>query len=129
MGLIIQCSLYFAHQLLQHCCQALVQVRVQVQSAEQGLTLKSHRPSTHPTPLFSMKECSGKKVLIVKVSQNDPLDSSSQKKMTRWTVRSRTWGSFVVVKIGLDPADCKSSFYNLANQFLRKLESTVSLQI
>ena len=26
-----------------------------------------------------MKVCSGKKVLIVKVSQNDPLDSSSQK--------------------------------------------------
>ena len=26
-----------------------------------------------------MKECSGKKVLIVKVSQNDPLDLSSQK--------------------------------------------------
>ena len=26
-----------------------------------------------------MKECSGKKGLIVKVAQNDPLDSSSQK--------------------------------------------------
>ena len=26
-----------------------------------------------------MKECSSKKVLIVKVAQNDPLDSSSQK--------------------------------------------------
>ena len=26
-----------------------------------------------------MKECSGKKVLKVKVAQNDPLDSSSQK--------------------------------------------------
>ena len=35
-----------------------------------GLTLKS---------LLSLKECSGKKVLIVKVFQNDPLDSSSQK--------------------------------------------------
>ena len=29
--------------------------------------------------LLSMKECSGKKLLIVKVAQNDPLDSSSQK--------------------------------------------------
>ena len=28
-----------------------------------------------------MKECSGKKVLKVKVAQNDPLDSSSQKKI------------------------------------------------
>ena len=28
---------------------------------------------------LSMKECSGKKVLIVKVVQNDPFDSSSQK--------------------------------------------------
>ncbi len=28
-----------------------------------------------------MKECSGKKVLKVKVAQNDPLDSPSQKKM------------------------------------------------
>ena len=29
---------------------------------------------------------------IVKVSQNDPIDSSSKKKLTRWTTRSRTWG-------------------------------------
>ena len=28
-----------------------------------------------------MKECSGKKVLIVKVAQNNPLDSSSQKNL------------------------------------------------
>ena len=28
-----------------------------------------------------MKECSGKKVLIVKVAQNDPLDSSNQKNL------------------------------------------------
>ena len=28
-----------------------------------------------------MKECYGKKVLIVKVAQNDPLDSSSQKNL------------------------------------------------
>ena len=94
--------------------------------------------TTHPQ-LLSMKECSGKKVLIVKVAQNDPLDSSSQKnwpggqrdqgrgvvlhvqeevyqstltfrrrvarylewsplpiqprRLTRWTVRTRTWGS------------------------------------
>ena len=36
--------------------------------------------ATTPTiKLLSMKECSGKKVLIAKVAQNDPLDSSSQK--------------------------------------------------
>ena len=36
-----------------------------------------HHPPHHPTPqLLSMKECSGKKELIVKVAQND---SSSQK--------------------------------------------------
>ena len=28
-----------------------------------------------------MKECSGNKVLIVKVAQNDPLDSSSKKNL------------------------------------------------
>ena len=28
-----------------------------------------------------MKECSGEKVLIVKVAQNDPLDSSSKKNL------------------------------------------------
>ena len=39
-----------------------------------------------------MKECSGKRVQKVKVSQNDPLGSSSQK-IDRWTARSRTWGS------------------------------------
>ena len=32
-----------------------------------------------------MKEYSGKNVLIVKVAQNDPLDSSSQKKKNRRT--------------------------------------------
>ena len=40
-----------------------------------------HHP-THPThhpQLLSMKECSGKKVQKIKVAQNDPLDSSSQK--------------------------------------------------
>ena len=37
-----------------------------------GLTLKSQK-------LLGMKECSGKKVLIVKVAQNDPLGSPSQK--------------------------------------------------
>ena len=35
-------------------------------------------PLPHPQ-LLSMKECSGKKVLKVKVAQNDPLDSWSQK--------------------------------------------------
>ena len=43
-----------------------------------GMTLKSHGITTHPY-LLSMKEFSGKKVLIVKVAQNDPLDSSNQK--------------------------------------------------
>ena len=40
-----------------------------------------HHPTTTTTlpHNFSMKECSGKKVLIVKVVQNDPFDSSSQK--------------------------------------------------
>ena len=33
----------------------------------------------HYLLLLTMKECSGKKVLIVKVSQNDLLDPSSQK--------------------------------------------------
>ena len=37
-----------------------------------------HHHPPHPQ-LLSMKECSGKKVLIEKVAQNDPLDSSSQK--------------------------------------------------
>ena len=59
-----------------------------------GLTLKSHGPPTcptappsyptahcsfHPPITFKQEECSGKKVLIVKVDQNDLLDSSSQK--------------------------------------------------
>ena len=39
------------------------------------------------------KKFISKKVLIVKVAQNGPLDSSSQKKMTGWTARLRTWGS------------------------------------
>ena len=39
-----------------------------------------HHPKHPPTPyLLSMKECSGKKVLTVKMAQNEPLDSSSQK--------------------------------------------------
>ncbi len=42
-----------------------------------------HGPPPHPTPpvpkLLSMKECSGKEVLIVKVAQNDPLDLPSKK--------------------------------------------------
>ena len=33
------------------------------------------------------------KVLIVKVAQIGPLNSSSPKKFTGWTARSRTWGS------------------------------------
>ena len=39
-----------------------------------------HPPHHPPTLLLlSMKEYSGTKVQIVKVAQNDPLDSSSQK--------------------------------------------------
>ena len=38
--------------------------------------MQIHEP--HPQ-LLNMKECSGKKVLIVKVVKNDPLDSPSQK--------------------------------------------------
>ena len=37
-----------------------------------------HQPPTAPE-LLSMKECSVKKVQKIKVAQNDPLDSSSQK--------------------------------------------------
>ena len=56
-------------------------------------TIITWATTTHPQHL-SMKECSGQKVLIVKLSQNDPLDSPTQK-MTRWTwtARSRTWDS------------------------------------
>ena len=41
-------------------------------------TIITWATTTHPQHL-SMKECSGQKVLIVKQSQNDPLDSPSQK--------------------------------------------------
>ena len=44
--------------------------------ADTKITWATHPP--HPY-LLSMKECSGKKVLIVKVAQKDPIDSSSQK--------------------------------------------------
>ena len=43
-----------------------------------------------------MKECSGKKVLIVKVAQNDPLDSSSQK---NWPDGQQDQGHGVVLHV------------------------------
>ena len=43
-----------------------------------------------------MKECSGKKVLIVKVAQNDPIDSSSQKS---WPGGQRDQGCGVVLHV------------------------------
>ena len=42
---------------------------------DSGLTITWATTQHHPP----MKECSGKKVLIVKVAQNDPLDSYSRK--------------------------------------------------
>ena len=46
-----------------------------------GLGCHNNHMGHPPHPqLWSMKECSGKKVLMVKVAQNDPLDSPSQKK-------------------------------------------------
>ena len=54
------------------CCQAQVQSpKVQIPVKGLGVTLKSHRPPTHPQ-LLSMKECSREKVIKGKKSQCDP---------------------------------------------------------
>ena len=59
--------------------------QIQSKSVPKGLTLtlKSYGPPTTPPhpQLLSMKEYSSKKGLIVKVAQNDPLDSSSKKNL------------------------------------------------
>ena len=72
----------------------IVKPKSQVQSPKVkakglGMTIKSHGPPTPPHsrllishPQFlSMKECSGKKPQKIKVAQNYPLDSSSQKNL------------------------------------------------
>ena len=54
-----------------------------------------HPPPPHPQ-LLSMKECSGKKVQKVKVAQNDPLESSSQK---NWSGGQGDQGGGVVLHV------------------------------
>ena len=46
--------------------------------ADTNITGATTHPPTHPS-LLSMKESSGKKVLIVKVAQNDPLTHPAKK--------------------------------------------------
>ena len=64
-----------------------------------GLTLKSCRPPPLPThyplptrQLLSMKEGSHTKTQRVKLTWNDPLNTSSIKNC-RWTMTGSTWGS------------------------------------
>ena len=72
-------TLIYSSQVI-HNCQA------QVRSP------KSKVPKSRPKG-HGLTRKSGKKVLLLKLAKNDPLDLTSPKKLTRWTVRSRTWGS------------------------------------
>ena len=62
------------------CQHHLTEILAYIKALKVKISVHSNFPYsfTH-SELLRMKECSGKKVLIVKVAQNDPLNSSSQK--------------------------------------------------